>query len=697
LVALAEAYDVATEFTDWRGRPAEVPESTVIAVLAALDVDASTPQSRVAALEEARARRWQQVLPPTVVQRAGSGAVVSVHCTHGDPVELHITLEDGSDLAVREQLMVWVEPVEVDGVLRGEATYRLPADLPLGWHRLTAVTGAETTTSTLIVVPERVGLSGLDEGRAWGVTAQLYSARSHQSWGIGDFSDLNAISSWAGERGAGFVLINPVHAAAPVSPIERSPYYPSTRRFVSPLYLRVAEMKEYAAAGFGTRRRVDDARPSVADDQIDREAVWAGKREAFALLWPVARSNAARMDELAAFRSREGEGLERFALWCALAEQHGVPWQRWPHDLHRPDGRGIAAAREELADRIAFFCWLQLACDEQLERSQTRARAAGMSIGVVHDLAVGVDPGGADAWSLQDALAPGVTVGAPADAYNQQGQDWQQPPWRPDRLAESGYAAYRDMLRATLRHAGGLRIDHVLGLFRLWWIPNGARPADGTYVRYDAEAMLGVLALEAHRAGAVVVGEDLGTIEPGVRETLAERHILGSTVLWFERSDGKPIPPEQWRELTLATVTTHDLPTVSGLLELTHIDLRARLGLLDRPVEEERADEAAARDAWLALARDRGLLPDGASHEDEVLALHALLAQSPCRLIGAGLTEFAGDPRQQNQPGTVDEYPNWCMPLGRGADGGVVPVLLEEALADPRADRLAALLAERIG
>jgi 4-alpha-glucanotransferase len=698
LVALAEAYDVATEFTDWRGRPVQVPDSTVVAVLAALDVDAATPDARTRALEQARLQHWRRVLPPTVVQLVGSGAVVAVHCRHGDPIELRIKLEDGTERAVDEQLMVWVEPIDVDGELRGEATYKMPMDLPLGWHRLTAVTGSETATATLIVAPDIVGLGALGDRRAWGIATQLYSARSSRSWGMGDFGDLNTITSWAAERGAGFVLINPVHAAAPVSPIEPSPYYPSTRRFVSPLYLRVEEMKEYAAAGFGTRRRVDDARVVDDEDRIDRDQVWASKREAFALLWPVARDDPARMDELARFRSREGEGLERFALWCALAEQYGVPWQQWPRDLHRPDGGGIAAAQNELEDRIPFHCWLQLSCHEQLERAQAHARESGMNVGVMHDLAVGVDIGGADAWSDQDTLATDVSVGAPPDSYNQLGQDWQQPPWRPDRLAESGYAAYRDMVRATLRHAGGVRIDHVLGLFRLWWIPAGSSPRDGTYVRYDAEAMLGILALEAHRAGAIVVGEDLGTIPPGVRDSLAQRCILGSTVLWFERGDdGTPNPPEQWREFSLATVATHDLPTVVGLLELSHVDLRARLGLLDRPAEEERAEEAAVCDAWLQLARERGLLGDDSTVEDQVVALHALLTQSPSRLVAAGLTELVGDPRQQNQPGTTDEYPNWCLPLARKTANGVVPVGLEDALADPLAARLAALFAERIG
>jgi 4-alpha-glucanotransferase len=310
----------------------------------------------------------------------------------------------------------------------------------------------------------------------------------------------------------------------------------------------------------------------------------------------------------------------------------------------------------------------------------------------VHDLAVGVDPGGADAWGLQDVLATGVTVGAPPDSFNQQGQDWRLPPWRPDRLAEVGYAPYRDMLRAVLRHSGGVRIDHVMGLFRLWWIPPGTSAADGTYVSYDDEALLGVLALEAHRAGALVVGEDLGTVEPRVSEALAERDILGSAVLWFERDPDtdRPLPPQKWREQVMASVTTHDLPTATGFLADEHVRVRAELGQLGHSVEEERARVAQERADLLAMLTEEGLLAGDATAEGTVLAMHAVLARAPSRLVLAALGDAVGDLRQPNLPGTVDEYPNWRLPV---ADGTGRPVSLEELESADRVRRLAALLA----
>jgi 4-alpha-glucanotransferase len=316
-----------------------------------------------------------------------------------------------------------------------------------------------------------------------------------------------------------------------------------------------------------------------------------------------------------------------------------------------------------------------------------------MALGVVHDLAVGVHPEGADAWGLADALARDVTVGAPPDQYNQMGQDWSQPPWRPDRLEELGYAPYRDMLRTVLRHAGGIRVDHVIGLFRLWWVPAGKAPSEGTYVRYDHEALVGILALEAYRAGALVVGEDLGVVEPWARDYLKERGILGTSILWFEKDDGgAPLPAERYRELCLATVTTHDLPPTAGYLAGEHIDLRESLGLLTRPLEEERAADEAAREEVLEVLRERGLLREGGSPHEVIEALHRFLSWTPARLLGVAVPDMTGDRRAMNQPGTDEEYPNWRLPL---ADGNGTPVLLEDLMASRWARRLARCVAQR--
>jgi 4-alpha-glucanotransferase len=700
LQRLAELHGVATDFWDWQGRHRPVSRSTVEAVLAALGVTAHTEESVRASLAEADEAPWRRTLPPCVVTRSGREHHVPVHVRHLEPVAAWVELEDGGrvELALADR---WVEPRQVAGELVGEATVVVPPDLRLGWHTLCASVGAPAAEARtpLVVTPDRMPppVAG-DRHAAWGLMTQLYSVRSRRSWGHGDLDDLAELARWAGrELGAGFVLVNPLHAPAPTTPVEPSPYLPVTRRFVSPLYLRVELVPEHAYLTGAVRGEIErtallQRSVNTADVLLDRDAVWEAKRSALTMVHAVPRSPAREAD-YRAFVRREGAGLLDFATWCALSEVHGDDWRTWPEELQDPSSAAAGAARDGLAERVDFYCWLQWLLDEQLGRAQRLAVEAGMPLGVVHDLAVGVHPHGADTWALQGVMARGVTVGAPPDAFNQVGQDWSQPPWRPDRLAEEGYLPYRDMLRTVLRHCGGVRVDHVLGLFRLWWVPEGMPASAGTYVRFDHDALVGILALEAWRARALVVGEDLGTVEPWVRDYLAERGLLGTSILWFERDEqGSPRPPETWRELCLAAVTTHDLPPTAGYLAAEHIRIRDELGLLTRPVEEERRVDEADRASWLDLLVARGWLAEAERGEEEAvtIALHRALAATPSRLLGVALTDVVGDRRAMNQPGTDAEYPNWRLPL---ADGEHRPVLLEDLVSMPRAARLAAAVA----
>lgn len=694
LAELAVAYGVATEYWDWQGRHVRVPAEVVASVLAGLGVDASTPRRAVEALERQRLDRWRRTLPPTLVMRTGWTPWFAVHLPHGSEAEVWVDLEDGGQRRDVVQQDHWVEPLWVDGALVGEATYQLPGDLPLGYHRLRARTVDGTATCTLIVTPHR--LEAGPDRRTWGWVLQLYSVRSSRSWGLGDLADLSELAAWSGsELGAGFVLVNPLHAAETAGRMEPSPYLPVSRRFGNPLYLRVEGVDEFADMLGDPRRRVRAlaARARKLNEDagaLDRDRAWELKREALELLFEVPPS-IGRAAEFAAFRRREGAGLVDFATWCAIADEHGADNRHWPAELRDPGSEQVVAYRNEHAEVVEFHCWLQWQLDCQLGGVQHRARTAGMGVGVVHDLAVGVHPYGADAWALAEVLAGGgIHVGAPPDAFNQQGQDWSQPPWRPDALAETGYAAWRDLVRAVVRHAGGLRIDHILGLFRLWWVTSPERPSDGTYVRYDHEALVGILVLEAARAnggdGVVVIGEDLGTVEPWVREYLTERGILGTSVLWFERDDaGRPLAPERWRELCLATVTTHDLPPTAGYLAGDHVELRHRLGLLTRTLDEELAVDEAERRDWLEVLRDRSLLGPDDSAEQVIAALHRYVARTPSLLVGVALADAVGERRTQNQPGTTDEYPNWRIPLA-GPDGTVV--LLDDLPVDDRLRRL---------
>jgi 4-alpha-glucanotransferase len=632
LAELATAHGVATWYRDSRRRRMDVDPDVVRRVLGLLGVSADTPaQVRDALRAYASAR--SSTLPGTVVLSQGQRWEIR------DPSVL--TDEHGTEILVSDAL---------------------PIDLAPGWYSLTAG-GARTTV--LVAPPELP-----EPPSTWGWMMQLYALRSASSWGIGDFADLREFVSWtATAHGAGAVLVNPLHAVTPTHPVQPSPYSPSSRRFVNPLYLRITDIASYHHGDPDLRAEVDALSVDSPGERIDYDAVWRAKQAALEMLW---RAEGAPHPAMS-------PGLRDFATFCALAQQHGPRWSRWPAQLRHP-----ATATAD-PTQVAFHAWIQQQCAAQL--AACRDAAHTMALGVVHDLAVGVDPDGADAWALQDVLATGVSIGAPPDTFNQKGQDWGLPPWRPDRLADTGYAAYRDMLRAVLAHADGLRIDHVAGLWRVWWVPPGASPDRGTYVHYDARAILAALTLETHRAGAVVIGEDLGTVEPEVTETLTAQRMLGSAVLWFARDEDVPgaplLAPWRWPPRAAASISTHDLPTAAGFLRGEHVRVRAALGLL-RDEAAEWAQAKAECAELVALLRAEGLLSaEPAEEENIVVAMHELLARTPCRLLLASPYDVVGEIRQPNLPGTIDQYPNWRLPL---------PLTLEQLQRDPRVARMIAAL-----
>jgi 4-alpha-glucanotransferase len=693
LLALAQRYGVVPDHWDYHGGRHVASDATLVAVLASLGVDASSPERVELALTNADEDPWRHMLPPIVVLRANTPAQVPVHVDHGQPVAAWIEL-DGEVGGGRRPVTIDVagEPRTVDGRLVGRATVEIPADLPLGWHALTAQSGEATGVCAVVVAPDRIEVDhGLAERRGWGFMTQLYSVRSAQSWGIGDFADLRDLGWLAARRcGADFVLVNPLHASEPVGALTPSPYLPSTRRFVNPIYLRIEDIPETGYLSAPERTLVEwqaeVARPLSADPgPIDRDAVWAAKRVALEVVFSAPRTPARQL-AFDTFRTEQGRGLEDFAAWCAisehLAEEGGGPVP--------PEGSdAVRELRVALDDRVIFHCWLQWIADTQLAAAQRAALDGGMRVGIMHDLAVGVHPRGADAWAMREVLVSGVTVGAPPDMYNQQGQDWSQPPLRPDALARAAYRPFRDMVRTALRHAGAIRIDHVIGLFRLWWIPEGMGAAAGAYVRYDHEALFGILCLEAHRAGAIVIGEDLGTLEPWVRDYLTDRGVLGTSVLWFERDEGGFTPPERYRRLALATITTHDLPPTAGYLAGEHVDLRERLGLLTEPVAQVRAAAERERAELRELLCKRSLIGDDPSEREVIEAMHRLLLAAPSVLVGVSLADAVGERRAQNQPGTDAEYPNWKIPL---ADSAQRLVTIENLFDNPRLHSLVAAL-----
>src|SRR5215213_3700403 len=636
----AEARGIATSFTDAGGRHTEVSEATLEAVLEAM-APAPAPAP------------W----PPVVVTRTGQESRSSWRPPRGEPASL--VLESGEERPL---------PAE------------LPGDLPPGRHRVEGRTGA----TTLVVAPGRCHLPAAlaGGGRAWGWAAQLYAVRSRASWGIGDLGDLGGLLAATAPLGAGFALLNPLHAALPA---EASPYNPSTRVFRNPLYLRVEDVPELAALDPGDRARVEAlagaGRELNDHDRIDRPAVYRLKDEALRLAHGAMGRAPGRRDGLAAYRAAT-PNLERFATFCALQHVHGQDWRAWPAAYHHPGRPEVASFGDQHHQEVAYHAWLQWLLDDQL------ATAGGTTagLGVLNDLAIGFAPDGFDAWSFQDELAAGISVGAPPDPLGPHGQDWGLPAFVPDRLAAGGYDPFAQTIRAGMAHAAGLRIDHVMGLFRLFWIPEGAEPADGTYVRYPADDLLGVLALESARAGALVVGEDLGTVAPGVRERLAAEGVLSYRLAWFEHG------PDQGRRraadyprLALAATTTHDLPTVAGFFTGSDLEHLCDIGVAAAG-GETRDDQEAQRESLCRLLEDEGLLAPGERSVPAIVAaLYGFLARTPSMLVAATLEDAVEAHDRPNVPGTIDQRPNWSLPL---------PVALDDLAADPRVRRLAGILSE---
>ncbi|OZG61827.1 4-alpha-glucanotransferase [Bifidobacterium lemurum] len=700
LIRLAKACGVATSYIDQVGDYVENTDEALIGVLKALGIDASSPESILNSLDHVEQAASERPLPPTIVAHVGEPRSVTVNRA-AEAATITLTLESPhGDDAVRE-LKATVDPHT------GETKITLPDDLPAGYHTLAVDMDGDRAAATVICAPARIPLpSAVAEHRRWGWMTQLYSVRSHESWGVGDYGDLRRLAVDAAKNGADFMLINPIHACAPITPLEPSPYLPESRRFLNATYIRPQDIPEYADLDETERARVDELHAEVAagnDDPapMDINAAWDAKRQALRVIFEHPRSSA-RQAAFDQFKRQSGPDLDSFATWCVAFEVWGAPWgdDPWFSTLSLRSPETARLAREH-TDLLEFNRWLQWIACEQVDDAQSAAKDAGMALGLMHDMAVGVHDLGADVWANPERFVTGVTVGCPPDFYNQQGQDWGQPPFNPNYLEETGYLTYREMVRSIFAHAGAVRIDHVLGLFRLWWIPAGHTAKDGAYVMYDHDAMLSVLAIEATRVGGMVIGENLGTVPDYVRQVLAERGVLGTEVEWFARvgnsgTAGDPyLPPSDYRRQALASVTTHDLPPTAGYLDFEHVRLRERLQLLTEPVEVFQRSAMAERDAMMTRLVEEGLISpevasDVSAHEQEIVeAMHAMLTSTPSLLLQAALVDGVGEHRSQNQPGTSYQYPNWRIPL-TDEHGRVVRT--DEVFSLPRMRSLCAVM-----
>ena len=568
-----------------------------------------------------------------------------------DPVLL---IRDGESRRLLGPGMLTLESGETQGVLD-----RLPGDLPHGYHTL-QLEGSEQAIP-VIATPRRCWLPA--DLKTWGWSVQLYAARSRESWGIGDFNDLYRLAQWSSEKhGAGMMLLNPLGAATPVQPLQSSPYYPTSRLFLNPLWLHIPALAGVQALGPGYEAISRKALALNSERLIDRDKVSSLKMAALEMLWQTFSSDPA----FDTFCAKRGAALDTFAVFCALAEHYKSGWRLWPSEFQHPRSAAVGEFTRSKATRICFHKWLQWLLEKQLSSSS-------QLLALMQDLPIGVDPDGADAWAWQDIFAQGVGVGAPPDEFNTQGQNWGLPPFVPHKLRAAAYRPLVETIRASFRQCRGLRIDHVMGLFRLFWIPNGMKPADGAYVRYNENEMLSIVALESERAGAYVVGEDLGTVEDEAREKLASFQVLSYRLLWFEKDAPQSYPLD-----ALAAVTTHDLPTIAGLWTGSDLERQRELGLNPN---DESTGEICSRLA--ATAKLNGNSPI----HDVVDGTYKVLASAPSRIITACLDDVLAVEERPNIPATSqDQNPNWSMAL---------PEPIEKIIQSGLADKIAASLRSR--
>ncbi|MCA4963357.1 4-alpha-glucanotransferase [Pseudomonas sp. Y24-6] len=676
LEILASRAGLAVDWIDANGRPQKVAPAVLRNVLTGLGHPAGTALEIDASLLQLQEVQQTRHLPPMLTADVGVGVDLARYFEPETPCEIH--LEDGSRLN-----------------LKLDANSVLPGLIPVGYQHV-SIDGQQFT---LAVAPARCYSVGdaVDNPipRAWGLSVQLYSLRRPGDGGFGDTQALEDLARVAGERGSDALAISPLHAMFSSDTQRYSPYSPSSRLFLNSLY---------AAPGAILGERAVRA----AIDATGLAAEFKHLEELALIDWPVAAEAKHRLlqalyegfvqgehplhPDFSSFRHAGGEALENHCRFEAIQEARAakgeaLDWREWPEQWQDPRSAALAEFAEENAGRIGFFAFCQWLITRCLERAQTAARGSGMSIGLIADLAVGADGGGSQAWSRQDELLASLTVGAPPDILNRTGQGWGISAFSPEGLVRNGFRAFIEMLRANFAHAGGLRIDHVMGLQRLWVIPNGASPADGAYLYYPVDDLLRLLTLESHRHQAIVLGEDLGTVPEGLQEKLIARSILGMRVLLFEQDNAQFKSILDWPDNALATTSTHDLPTLNGWWHGRDIDWNARLGMTDASSEIEwrRHREREREGLRRVLGEDPQNFREESHETDQVLdASVRFLGHTRAPLVLLPLEDALGIEQQANLPGTINTHPNWSRRL---------PGYSEALLDDPDAARRLELLA----
>ncbi len=710
---LADRAGVAADYHDIAGTRHVTTDETRRAILAAMGFRASNKTELVEELTAWDERPWIQGCEPVRIVRVGQ---------EPGAWSLHIPCEPAEDELIQIRWIVsgedggrCFEQVEGPGlriddvrVIGGRRAIRvqmtLPSQLPMGYYEVHAgVKGPAVEREVrfrLIVAPDRCHVPDVFQkgARLWGLALQLYSLRSESNWGIGDFRDLSTMVEWAGKQlGVSLIGLNPLHALKNSMPYHISPYSPNSRLFLNEIYVDVEGVPEFQTSAEAQNQLTDPSFGAQLDaarqrELVDYDTVAQAKRTVLEICYeeflhnhfegldPELTPTTERGKTFVSYVRQEGEALLHYAVFQALEEEQraasgAMIWTDWPEAYRTPTSDAVREFQHRHRRRIWFFVYLQWLAAEQLGALVKKTEEAGMPIGFYLDMAVGSDRYGADGWRYQDVSVLRADAGAPPDAFAPEGQNWGFPPTDPIRLRATGYQYFIDLLRKNLRYGGAIRLDHVMVLFRLFWIPRGLPASQGTYVYYPADDLLAILALESVRAGALVIGEDLGTVPDWVRERLGQAGVLSYRVLYFERKDGGEFKPPHWYPAqSLAVVTTHDLPTLNGYWDAHDIDVRRDLGLIhtEDARQASRAERQSDKRKWLAALKSEGLLPpDMPDDPDAIPAMtweligvtHQFLARTPAWLVLANIEDVIATRDQVNLPGTLDQHPNWRRKL----------------------------------
>ena len=637
---LAGHHGILDSFIDLSGQERRTNPDTKKALLRANGVELTNDAMIHETLAAFEAEKADRRFPGEVVVQVGAPLALDL----GHDTSWRLDLETGTAVAVE-----------------GRGQMGLP--LSAGVHVLTVQSGARCEQITLIATPTAAPSVGALTGRdrLWGVNGALYGLRSARNLGLGDYQDLARAAKAAAAQGAGYFGVNPIHALGWSDTETISPYSPSHRGFLNSLHIAVDHIPGLESSGRAqsllASRQVECAAARRAD-LID----YAGYRIQMAPLledlFDVFRAEASTKarQSFASYCQDRRRALSDFTLFEALSEKHGPDWRKWPSDLRSATHPGVPTARTDLAHRMQFHAWLQWLCAAQVSDAQVSAKQAGMPLGLYLDLAVGPRRGGAETWCEGDSIAQGVSIGAPSDQLNPAGQNWDLAAYAPGKQARGRYGAFRQVLRETMRHAGILRIDHILGMNRSFWIPDDGSP--GAYIRQPFHSLLAIIAIEANRARTAVIGEDLGLVPQGFREAINARGLYSYSVLQYEKDGaGAFRAPDAMRPQSLACFGTHDTPTLNGFRAGRDIDWWQNLGWIDedeaRMARSERLGEVAA------LGALGGCPAQGEADTDLATRVHTTLAKSPVAMVSVQLDDLDGQVEAQNLPGTINEHPNW--------------------------------------